>query len=158
MDATTPTYCPKCGDSPLTWTGNVLGILTFALGLIISSAAFVAATRGADKEIEYSKGILKETEEQIDKISTHMDTLKYRGGNNLQHMDQLIYDSLESLRVAREAMDGKLKQFKTPTFIWNRVRWWYDEKEIGVGMAKLDCQRQLVATVQLTLLLTWVTK
>ncbi|KAF8856375.1 hypothetical protein BDZ45DRAFT_675605, partial [Acephala macrosclerotiorum] len=153
MNATTPACCPECRDSPLTWTGNVLGILTFVLGLTISSAAFVAATRGADKEIQYSKGILRETEEQINKIQAQLDTLKYRGGNNLQHMDQLIYDSLESLKNAREAMDRKLTNFKTPTSLWNRVLWWYDQKEIGVGMAKLDCQGQLFSTVQLTLLL-----
>jgi hypothetical protein len=153
MVASTPICCSECGDSPLSWTGNVVGILTFALGVIISSAAFIAATRGADKEIQYSKEILRETKEHINKIHTQLDTLKYRGGNNLQGMDLLIYDSLESLNVARKDMDGKLADFKTPTSVWNRVRWWYDEKEIGVGMAKLDFQGQLFATVNLTLLL-----
>jgi hypothetical protein len=153
MAATTPTCCPECHDSALAVAGDVVGFLTFAFGLIISFAAFVAVTRGATKEIQHLRGILKETQDQIEKIHAHIVTLNNRGGGSLEHMDGLAIDSLGSLKKAWAEIDTKLGGFEKSTSTWTRVQWWYHEKEIAVGMAKLENQRQLFATVQLTLLL-----
>lgn len=162
MATEVPKCCPECSDSPLSYTGNIVGILTFVLGLLISFAAFLAATRGADEERRRSREVVQRTKNQIMGIRDHIEDLKYQAGSNLEGMDNLIDDCLKSFDEAWRDINGKLNEskpigtFKTgrsPMSVWDRIRWWYHEKEIIGGLARLESQRQFFATVQLAFLL-----
>ena len=69
--APTPTIL-SCGDSPLSTTASVVGILTFALGLIASYIALQSATRGAPSEISRLIDDLRTTQREINRVAEYI--------------------------------------------------------------------------------------
>ena len=67
----TPTVL-SCGDSPLSTTASVVGILTFALGLIASYIALQSATRGAPSEISRLIDDLRTTQREINRVAEYI--------------------------------------------------------------------------------------
>jgi hypothetical protein len=47
-------FCGCCPDTPLSTTGNIITLLTFAGSLFAAYAAYAAAVRGAGREIQYT--------------------------------------------------------------------------------------------------------
>ena len=73
--ATPPTPIPtvlSCGDSPLSTTASVVGILTFALGLAASYIALQSATRGAPSEISRLIDDLRTTQREINRVAEYI--------------------------------------------------------------------------------------
>ena len=68
--ATPPTL--SCGDSPLSTTASVVGILTFTLGLIASYVALQSATRGAPSEIARLIDDLRTTQREINRVAEYI--------------------------------------------------------------------------------------
>ncbi len=62
----------SCGDSPLSTTASVVGILTFALGLIASYIALQSATRGAPSEISRLIDDLRTTQREINRVAEYI--------------------------------------------------------------------------------------
>ena len=73
--ATPPTPIPtvlSCGDSPLSTTASVVGILTFTLGLAASYIALQSATRGAPSEISRLIDDLRTTQREINRVAEYI--------------------------------------------------------------------------------------
>ena len=62
----------SCGDSPLSTTASVVGILTFALGLLASYIALQSATRGAPSEIARLVDDLRITQREINRVAEYI--------------------------------------------------------------------------------------
>ena len=70
-----PTPAPpvlSCGDSPLSTTASIVGILTFTLGLIASYVALQSATRGAPSEIARLIDDLRTTQREINRVAEYI--------------------------------------------------------------------------------------
>lgn len=151
-----PDVCPECDDSPLSVASNILGILTFGLGLLISVAAFIAITRSADTGIASSKATLHQTNQHIRQIDSYLDILELRSDPELELMDQLIRESLGAFYEAQDEIENYLACFVVPCSLWTRCRWRYQEKETAAAMAKLESHRQHFSAIQQTFLLRYV--
>lgn len=62
----------SCGDSPLSTTASIVGILTFTLGLIASYIALQSATRGAPSEIARLVNDLRITQREINRVAEYI--------------------------------------------------------------------------------------
>ena len=62
----------SCGDSPLSTTASIFGILTFALGLLASYIALQSATRGAPSEIARLVDDLRTTQHEINRVAEYI--------------------------------------------------------------------------------------
>ena len=62
----------SCGDSPLSTTASIVGILTFALGLLASYIALQSATRGAPSEIARLVDDLRTTQREINRVAEYI--------------------------------------------------------------------------------------
>ncbi|KAL6716392.1 hypothetical protein ACLMJK_005958 [Lecanora helva] len=62
----------SCGDSPLSTTSSVVGILTFALGLLASYIALQSATRGAPSEIARLVDDLRTTQRELNRVAEYI--------------------------------------------------------------------------------------
>ena len=70
-----PSYTPTifdCGDTPLSTTASIVGILTFALGLAASYIALQSATRGAPSEIARLVDDLRSTQSEINRVAEYI--------------------------------------------------------------------------------------
>lgn len=162
MSSTPGQTCPDCdcGDSPLSVLANVLGILTFALGLAASFAAFAAITRGATREMEETWKVCSMAGQQIAQADRFLTTLHYRSDADLKAMEELVRDSLDALKAARKEMESDLREFKmddtereSPRLpSSSRLKWWYYERGVRAGVMKLRESQQHFAAVQLMLL------
>ena len=114
MAATPPQTCPDCDcdDSLLSNVANILGIVTFVLGLAAYFVAFAAVTRGAARDVEDTRNALLMIQRQIAQADWFLKTLHYRGDSDLEMMKGLITDSLESFRGAEAKMREILAKFE----------------------------------------------
>lgn len=62
----------SCSDSPLSTTASIVGILTFALGLLASYIALQSATRGAPSEIARLVDDLRITQHEINRVAEYI--------------------------------------------------------------------------------------
>lgn len=62
----------SCGDSPLSTTASIVGILTFALGVFASYIALQSATRGAPSEIARLVDDLRTTQHEINRVAEYI--------------------------------------------------------------------------------------
>ena len=62
----------SCDDSPLSTTASIVGILTFALGLLASYIALQSATRGAPSEIARLVDDLRTTQHEINRVAGYI--------------------------------------------------------------------------------------
>jgi len=163
--------CPPCDDSPLSYAGNITGILTFALGLAASFLAFFSIIRDADVEIGSLHQIVAETKAHISAMRKHFETLGLRRDDDLELMQVPIRNSLAGFEEAALEMERHLGEFAAvPTLgsgsgsgsrsssssssHWaRRVRWWYRGKETAAKMATLESYNHRITAVQLTFLL-----
>ncbi len=67
----TPTIL-SCNDSPLSTTASIVGILTFALGILASYIALQSATRGAPSEIARLVDDLRTTQHEINRVAEYI--------------------------------------------------------------------------------------
>jgi hypothetical protein len=164
MDDTLPGGCPACdcADSPLSIVGNVVGILTFVLGVFAYVAAFIAVTRGAANDMRDTEDVLKATQGQIKQITDILKVLYNRSDPALQDMKSLVDDSLQSLVKAKDDLNEFLLRFKVARdgredmvadeSLWSQFKWWYYERDKEARIAKLRGSQQHFAAVQLTFL------
>lgn len=120
--------CPPCDDSPLSYAGNITGILTFALGLVASCLAFFSIIRDAHVEISNLRQIVIETKGHISAMREHFETLGLRRDDDLEFMQVPLRNSLASFEDAAVEMGQHLSEFTTLTSSsssqWARIKWW----------------------------------
>ncbi|KAK4183674.1 hypothetical protein QBC35DRAFT_90920 [Podospora australis] len=154
MNCTLSEICPKeGGDSPLSTTGNITGILTFFLGLVFSFIAFFSLIRNADTELSNLLTIVSDTKNHISQITAHLTKLETRQEPNVRSMQQVLLSTLVSFRQAQQEAEVYLSRFSKGMSFAKRIQWWYLEKETASHMARLESHNQRVVGVQLTLLL-----
>jgi hypothetical protein len=150
-----PSIGPQCSDSPLSITGNVLGILTFALGLLASALAFLVITSGIQSELSTLELSLEKTGHQISHSRRYFQLrdserdaiLQEMGGEiaaALNSAERLYIELLGSVRTVKESADS----------VWTRVGWWYHGRQaVTANMARLESEKTHLGTLQLTFLL-----
>lgn len=152
--------CASCDDSPLSYTGNITGILTFGLGVVVSILGVYALTRGAFHEMHRVSNDLDRTSKQVFAFLEYcIDPL-----NDVSDSEVGLTASLKSLhstiRDARDKLSG-LKPFdrqsKNPfaTQIRRRVQWVMKREEILDEMAKVSDRKAEVIAAQMILLLKY---
>ena len=111
--ATTSTSAPpaaptilSCSDSPLSTTASIVGILTFALGLLASYIALQSATRGAPSEIARLVDDLRNTQREINRVAEYI----FDDGHN----DPIANIARQSIVVA-DGGGGSQRQYITTT-------------------------------------------
>ncbi|KAK5994378.1 hypothetical protein PT974_04852 [Cladobotryum mycophilum] len=146
--------CPDCGDSPLSTTGNILGILTFALGLVVSLFALLAVVRGAEHEVGFLVSSLEETGKQIRHSREYFHLLDVESDDDLQYMRDLTLAALNDLETSqRGMMEDLVRTQSSISSFWTRLDWWYRQKDVAAELSKLDSQKHHLNSIQLTFLL-----
>ncbi|KAK4224723.1 hypothetical protein QBC38DRAFT_288817 [Podospora fimiseda] len=153
MNSTIQDICMSCDESPLSTTGNVTGILTFTLGLIVSCGAFFSIIRNADSEIKSLQDTVNEMEGHIFQMATHIGRLELRHNQVSTEMHGLLIDVLKRFQKAQKKASCYLRRFENTDSLWTRIKWWYMEKETAAHMASLESYNQRVTAIQLTFLL-----
>ncbi|KAL7911337.1 hypothetical protein GGI35DRAFT_345200 [Trichoderma velutinum] len=146
--------CPDCGDSPLSTTANYLGILTFALGLFLSTFAFLVAVRSAEKEVDALIGSLEATGRYIEQTRKFFAALNHEADLDITSMGLLPPNATASMEMTQSRMLKYLRETKNNiSQLPTRVQWWYRAKDVQADLSKLDSERQHFHSVQLVLLL-----
>ncbi|KAK7409140.1 hypothetical protein QQX98_008690 [Neonectria punicea] len=146
--------CPECGDSPLSSAANYLSILTFALGLFLSTFAFLVAVRSAEKELDALIGSLESTGRYIEQTRSFFATLNHEADLDLTSMGLLPPNATASMEKTQSRMLKNFKETKKNiSQLPTRVEWWYRAKDVEADLSKLDSERQHLHSVQLALLL-----
>jgi hypothetical protein len=152
MDHVTIGVCPDGGDSPLSWAGNLAGLLTFALGILVTLTALLAATRNAEKEIEAKRTLLKQTSLHVNRIDKSMKNLLIDADPDYGDLQPIIDSAIEAYGSAvKEMHDYMEDHFQNSKPIWIHIKWWFMEKEIAAGFANLQSCSEHLTAAQLTL-------
>jgi hypothetical protein len=157
--------CGCCSDSALSTTGNIVGILTFALGLAASYVVYGALTRGALDEIDsFSR--------DLDRIKTQViPFLRFcENENRNSNSDFKVYEQglEQSLRSLLGSIDGLLRDLQAlhrlntrssnPFDFQARRRfvWVFKRQNFMEKMARISSHRAEMLGVQMSLLLRCV--
>ncbi|KAI0521175.1 hypothetical protein F5B22DRAFT_41262 [Xylaria bambusicola] len=151
--------CPECSDSPLSVTGNIIGILTFALGVFAFCATLFAVLRGANEEICRIRQTLNETESEIQDIYPYFTGLELEADEDLKNHQALVQQCLEGLVDARTTVSYRLESIeKVQSGLCRPLGWWWREKEIQGGLLRIENHKRQIMIIQLTFLLKKVKK
>src|SRR5512140_2835994 len=90
--------CPDCGDSPLSTTGNVTGILTFAYAILASVALFFAVIGTADNELQQLATSQQQTSRHIETLYGYFADLDGVAHPDLAAMKEPIAVALDNWR------------------------------------------------------------
>ncbi|KAK4159736.1 hypothetical protein QBC43DRAFT_123641 [Cladorrhinum sp. PSN259] len=151
MDNTTVGACPEGGDSPLSWAGNLAGLLTFALGVFFTFATLLAATSNAEKEIEAKNKQLEQTCSHLDRLYESIHDLEKVADQDYDDLRNVIKPAVDAYRDAAIFLSGYMSfHFREPTYRRTHIKWWYMEKETAAGFANLQSCSQHLTAAQLT--------
>ncbi|OAG37612.1 hypothetical protein AYO21_08220 [Fonsecaea monophora] len=89
---------PEDSESALSTTADIFGILTFALGLFASCVAVMAAMYHANEDVEYYKGILRESREQIVQMKDLFEQMNIEADGAFLPVRDPINSSLKDLQ------------------------------------------------------------
>jgi hypothetical protein len=154
--------CAPCTDSPLSYTGNIVGILTFVLGLSASILAIYALTRGALDEIDRFSQELESTRIQILPILRYCESEKGQGNADfadyqasLEQTLKILVATLTDLSTGLAGLKRFNPQSRNPFSLQVRRRaaWVYKRQHFVDGMAKISSQKGEVIVEQISLLL-----
>ncbi|KHE85862.1 hypothetical protein GE21DRAFT_1348241 [Neurospora crassa] len=114
------------GDSPLSTISNVVGLLTFALGLLTLVVTFLSTTHSAEREIEDIREKLQARENHIREIEYHFEKLDREAHSDWEGSQSKIdfLMTLEKIKQhhqkARNALD---------TYSKKHYWWWYNRPD-----------------------------
>ncbi|KAM5345989.1 hypothetical protein ACJ41O_011850 [Fusarium nematophilum] len=121
--------CPP--DSPLSTTGNIIGLLTFALGLFSFCAAFYAITHNATQEIDDYEKSLAERKAHIAQIRQYIEDADVAADAELEGnpIKDLIFKTLSDLEARRRTMERDIYG------VGGRLQWWYRRQDSDLACA-----------------------
>ena len=138
--ASPPTPTPtilSCGDSPLSTTASVVGILTFALGLAASYIALQSATRGAPSEISRLIDDLRTTQREINRVAEYIfddahDTVDTHHRMFFDHSSQYVVSSNRVPTAAPVRRMGTMQALydEVQELLGNCVRLFYEADDL----------------------------
>ncbi|KAH8906838.1 hypothetical protein BR93DRAFT_978361, partial [Coniochaeta sp. PMI_546] len=151
MDNATIGACPEGGDSPLSWAGNIVGLLTFTLGVFATFTAILAATGNAEQEIEANKKLIKQTRSHLNRINDSVNGLLKDADRDYGSLKLVIDGAVDAYDKAVNDTDKYMKEnFPNPKHCWTHVKWWYMEKETAARFANLQSCSEHLTAAQLT--------
>jgi uncharacterized NAD(P)/FAD-binding protein YdhS len=151
MENATIGACPEGGDSPLSWAGNLAGLLTFALGVFVTFTALLAATRNAEKEIEAKNKLLAQTSAHIERLKESITDLKKVADRDYDDLSLVIDPAVDAYRDAVKDLEQYMKHhFEKHKYRRTHIKWWYMEKETAAGFANLQSCSEHLTAAQLT--------
>jgi hypothetical protein len=157
--------CGCCSDSALSTTGNIVGILTFALGLVASYAVYSALTWGALDEIGSFSRDLDRIKNQVIPFLRFCEIENQTSNPDFQAYEQGLEQSLRSLLASIAALLRDLRTFdrlrtksSNPFDFQARRRfvWMYKRQKFMEEMARISSHRAEMLGVQMGLLLRYV--
>lgn len=157
--------CDCGGDSALSTTGNIFGILTFALGLVASYVAYSALTRGALDEIDNFSHDLDRIKTQIIPFLQFCENEDRNANSDFKVYDQSLQQPLRSLLESIECLLKDLQDLhrlntksSNPFDFQARRRfvWVYKRQNFIEQMARVSSYRAEILGAQISLLLRYV--
>ncbi|KAH8755067.1 hypothetical protein F5883DRAFT_571883 [Diaporthe sp. PMI_573] len=134
------------GDSPLSTTSNIVGILTFALATLSFCLAFYAATADAPREMRSYKGCLIQREAHIEEIGQFFNKRDVEADNELENspLKGLVSGSLRLAEERRKELQTNVYKIcgTEQMSISQRVWWWRERRDMNMATAGVDIQIQ----------------
>jgi hypothetical protein len=153
--------CGCCGDSPLSITGNVVGILTFFVASFATWIAYVTLTLDATEEIELFATDTFHTQRQLAPLATFC-ARAHSENPDFQNNAPALHHGLEEVRRLLDALAkdlGELPQFdeksRMPVSLQvrRRVAWLYRRRSMVERMDRISRIKQDLIVGQLNILL-----
>jgi hypothetical protein len=130
----------SCNDSPLSVTGNIIGILTFAGAILISIQVYVNAMRNAERNMfemtDTFRSRLGEADRFVRKLQEQSDS-----GNREQNY--LIHQAQDQVRFELQRAEDLLHQLDPSRYdgrnrMWARARFVLREDMLKEGLEKTE--------------------
>ena len=127
----------SCSDSPLSTTASVVGILTFALGLLASYIALQSATRGAPSEISRLIDDLRNTQREINRVAEYIfddahNTVDVAPKAVFDASPQYVVSSIDAHTTAASVRIGTMQMLydEVQELLGNCVRLFYEADDL----------------------------
>jgi hypothetical protein len=149
-------------DSPLSVTGNVVGILTFALGIAAYCIAFYVLGRGALDEIEGFQADIEQVRMQLIAILEYCKSEEANSTPDFQAFQKSLQVSLELLVGTLKVLYDDLKSLSQPNpksrnpfgfQLRRRMMWARRRPHFAERMARVSSQKVEVQAIQTSFLL-----
>jgi hypothetical protein len=130
----------SCGDSPLSITGNVIGILTFVSAIIIALQVYVDSMRNAESKLKEMEDTLRL---QYDKVNSLVTKLRVQSKNlddDLKTRLMLALGRVQQPLVRASDLLGEVTdiQHQRKNRVWRRAKFIIREDMIKEGIEKID--------------------
>ncbi|RSL65590.1 hypothetical protein CEP53_003636 [Fusarium sp. AF-6] len=137
------TDCPD--DSPLSTTGNIVGILTFTLGLFTFIVALYTITRNGSVEKQYFDSYRVDRQAYVSRLK---DLLSSRWASSNMEVMPLIEDFDECM----QRIEDHLKQMDDKLNVNNSKPWYWRRSDLASLREAADLELQFLGALQLTIL------
>lgn len=145
------TCCPACDDSPLSITGNITGILTFAWAILASSLLFLVVVRSAENEMRQLRASVEQAARHLDAIVGYFHGLHLVADPDLAFIKEPINSALRDWHATNENLIKQLKGLESmQPAIGRRLVWWYRYNDILATMTKLRSEKDDLFALLLT--------
>lgn len=145
------------GDSPLSTTANIIGILTFALGTLSFCIAFYAATADAPWEIKSYQDYIIQRRVHINEITQFFQDRDIEADHELENssLGRLVSESLGLAETRRRALEKHVYEIYGGGAVGlsTRLRWWMERRDMSMAMAGVDMQIHHLTALQISFLL-----
>ena len=143
MDTSASTACQhvlSCSDSPLSITGNVIGILTFAGALMISIQIYMNSMRNADRNIFEMTETFRS---RVDEVQYLYGKVQRRGSCLDGELAQRVGYAMSRAEVPLKDAVALLHQLQAHRYdrrgrLWARVKFVLTEDIIKQGLEKTE--------------------
>lgn len=145
------------GDSPLSTTANIIGILTFALATFSFCLAFYAATADAPREVQSYKCYVFQRRAHIEDIRQFFNERAIEADSELEktQLKELVSGTLTSAEDGRTELQEKVNKIcdSQVMSLSKRIWWMMERRTMSMGMAGVDMQMNHLTALQISFLL-----
>ncbi|KAG8156543.1 hypothetical protein KVR01_013647 [Diaporthe batatas] len=136
------------GDSALSTTANIIGILTFALATLSFCLAFYAVTADAPREMKRFADYVTQRKAHINEISEFFEDRDVEADNELEK-------SLGTAERRRKELQENVYKIcgSSATSLTKRIWWWMERRDMSLAMAEVDMQIHHLTALQISFLL-----
>jgi hypothetical protein len=132
----------SCNDSPLSVTGNVIGILTFASAILIGMQVYVNAMRNAERNMFEMTDTFRT---RLDEAQRLAHKLQEQNDLNNREQDGLVYGALRRVSDELGRAGNLLDRLEPSRYdgrkrLWARAQFILREDMIKEGLEKTSMQ------------------